>query len=326
VVDAAISGVSAFVAPDGSVRAETRLFENVILRGTIVTSTVRTPYVRLGEWAVWLSLLIAMGVALTPRRRTAVRPAPGPLPDDPRTLVLLPTFDEAATIERVVRGLLARPERVDVLVIDDSSPDGTASIAEAIAAEEPRVRVKVRPSRSGLQSAYLMGFRQAIAEGYDLVVEMDSDLSHDPEQLSGLLAGAREHDLVIGSRYVPGGSVTNWSRVRLALSQGGNRYARLMLGLPIHDATSGYRVYRRALLQTLLERPIESQGYGFQIELALRAHLLGFDVAERPITFREREHGVSKLSRATVVEALWHVTGWGLRLRASGPDALVASD
>ena len=150
---------------------------------------------------------------------------------------------------------------------------------------------------------------------------MDSDLSHDPAELPSLLAAARTHDLVVGSRYIPGGSVTDWSPQRVALSRAGNVYARLSLGVPIHDATSGYRVYRRDLLEELMRRPFDADGYGFQIELVLRAHRLGFDVGESPITFRERRYGESKISRSIVVEALWKVTRWGLdlRLRPSRP-------
>ena len=172
-----------------------------------------------------------------------------------------------------------------------------------------------RPPRSGLASAYLEGFTTALREGYDLTVEMDSDLSHDPAELSRLLQGAQQHDLTVGSRYVAGGSVTNWSQARVALSRGANAYARFMLGLPIHDATSGYRVYRRGLLEELLRTPFASSGYVFQIELVMRADRAGFDVAEVPITFREREHGESKISRSIVAEALWMVTRWGLSAR-----------
>ncbi|MDP9184953.1 MAG: polyprenol monophosphomannose synthase [Actinomycetota bacterium] len=231
-----------------------------------------------------------------------------------RALAILPTYEERDTIETVIRGVLEAPG-VDVLVVDDSSPDGTGDVVRAIAATEPRVRLTERPAKSGLASAYLEGFRAALTGAYDLAIEMDSDLSHDPQELPVLLAAAGTHDLVVGSRYVPGGSVTNWSRARVLLSRTGNTYARFMLGLPIHDATSGYRVYRRGLLEDLLRRPFAAEGYGFQIELVLRAHRLGYDVAEAPITFREREFGESKISRSIVAEALWMVTRWGLQLR-----------
>jgi glycosyltransferase involved in cell wall biosynthesis len=183
------------------------------------------------------------------------------------------------------------------------------------AASEPRLRLLERDTKAGLASAYLAGFTIALDEGYDLVTEMDSDLSHLPVELPGLLAAAREHDLVIGSRYVPGGSVTNWSRPRLALSRAGNLYARLCLGFPLHDATSGYRVYRRPILAAILRQPISSDGYGFQIELAHRAWQAGARIDETPITFREREHGQSKISRRIVLEAFALVTLWGFRDR-----------
>ena len=325
VVDAAVSGVSAFIDTHGHVVARTGLFRTAILRDRIRTSTATTWYVRLGDWVPWLCLVALAALLLSPRRRRNVRPAAGPLPAPFRSLAVLPTFEERETIERVVRGVLARPERPDVLVVDDSSPDGTAEIVRAIAAEESRVRLIERPSKSGLASAYVEGFAIALAEGYDAAIEMDSDLSHDPVELSGLLRAAEIHDLTVGSRYVTGGSVTNWSRARVALSRAGNLYARFMLGVPIHDATSGYRVYRRDLLQDLLHTPFASDGYGFQIELVMRAHRLGYDVGEAPISFREREHGYSKISRAIVMEAFWMVTKWGISLRLGGEPAGIST-
>jgi dolichol-phosphate mannosyltransferase len=262
---------------------------------------------------------MAAGLLLFPRRRGRPVP-PGPLPDPTKTLVILPTYDERDTIEWVIEQILEQAVEVDILVVDDSSPDGTGELARAVADRDPRVGVLTRPAKSGLASAYLDGFRHALAKGYDLVVEMDSDLSHDPEELPRLLAAAADHDLTIGSRYIPGGSVTDWSRTRVALSRAGNVYARLMLGVPVKDATSGYRVYRRGLLEALVERPFHSDGYGFQIELVWRAGLLGFDVGEAPITFREREHGVSKISRRIVVEAFWLVTIWGIKSRLGGAE------
>ena len=316
-VDAAVSGVSAFIDPAGQVTEHTELFQTTVMRGTVQSSSAPTWYVRLGDWVPWLALVAAIGLFLAPprprrgmRRRSAVAPAGAP-----RTLVVLPTYEERHTIETVVSRVLALPEHVDIVVVDDSSPDGTGQVVRAIAAAEPRVRLIERPVKSGLGSAYLEGFRLALDEGYDLGVEMDSDLSHDPAELSRLLDAARGEDLVVGSRYVPGGSVSNWSRPRVWLSRAGNAYARLMLGVPIHDATSGYRAYRRDLLEDLLTRPMTSDGYGFQIELVMRAHLDGFAVGEVPITFREREHGRSKISRRIVVEALWSVTRWGMALR-----------
>jgi dolichol-phosphate mannosyltransferase len=233
--------------------------------------------------------------------------------------VILPTYDERPTIERVLRGVLAAGPTVQALVVDDASPDGTAEVVRGIMTTEPRVRLTERPRKMGLASAYLDGFAAALAEGHDLIVEMDSDLSHDPEQLPALLDVAKQGaDLTIGSRYVPGGSVSNWSPLRVALSRAGNIYARASLGLPVHDATSGFRIYRRPLVERLVERGVHTDGYGFQIELALRSYRDGWTLGEVPITFREREHGRSKISRSIVAEALWLIARWGVRLRLGG--------
>jgi glycosyltransferase involved in cell wall biosynthesis len=200
-------------------------------------------------------------------------------------------------------------------VVDDSSPDGTGAIVRKVADRQPRVTVVERPEKGGLASAYLDGFVLAIAEGYDLVVEMDADLSHRPEDLPRLLEGARSHHVAVGSRYVPGGAVRNWSLVRRALSRSGNWYVRLLLGLPVADATSGYRVYRWSALRELITHRLRSEGYGFQIELAYRAWRRGMAVGEVPITFEERRHGHSKISRPIVLEALWQVLVWAVRDR-----------
>jgi apolipoprotein N-acyltransferase len=318
-VHAAVSGISAFIDPSGRASQQTELFEPAIIRQTIRASTDRTLSVRWGDWLPVISLLSVIGFAAVPRpRRRSARSSPEPLGADVRTLVILPTYDEARTIRNVVGGVLALPG-VETLVVDDSSPDGTAGIVRDLMAGEPRLRLVERPSRSGLASAYVEGFGRALEEGYDLIVEMDSDLSHDPAQLPSLLSAARDRfHLVVGSRYVPGGSVTNWSRVRLALSRMGNLYASVMLGIPLHDATSGYRVYRRELLEDLVAEPFHADGYGFQVELVMRSWLRGWTIGEVPITFREREHGHSKLSRAIVFEALWLVTRWGVALRVLG--------
>jgi apolipoprotein N-acyltransferase len=315
-VNGAVSGISAFVDPSGRVVASEGLFRPAILRTTIRSSDERTWYVRLGDWLPWLLLGFLTVVLLVPRRRTALRPAPERLREGVRTLVILPTYDERATIEQVLKGVRAAPQDVDILVVDDSSPDRTAEVVRGAMAADPHIRLVERPRRSGLAGAYLEGFALALREGYDVVVEMDADLSHDPTELSSLLeATAAGQDLVVGSRYVPGGSVSNWSRARVALSRAGNLYARVMLGVPLHDATSGYRAYRAEPLRELVNLPVASDGYGFQIELVMRAWDLGYAIAEVPITFREREHGHSKISRRIVVEALWLVTIWGLRRR-----------
>jgi apolipoprotein N-acyltransferase len=318
VVHAAVSGISAFIDPSGRTYEQTELFEPTVIRRTIRASTDRTLSVRSGDWLPIASLVFVVVLAAAPRGRRRPRPGPEPLGSGVQTLVILPTFNEARTIRDVVAGILAYP-MVDALVVDDSSPDGTAAIVRELMAAEPRLRLVERPTRRGLATAYLEGFGRALDDGYDLVVEMDSDLSHDPAQLGSLLDAARDrYHLVVGSRYVPGGSVTNWSRARLALSKAGNIYARLMLGIPLHDATSGYRVYRRDLLRDLVAEPFHADGYGFQVELVMRSWLHGWTIGEVPITFREREHGHSKLSRWIVVEALWLVTRWGVALRFLG--------
>jgi len=235
------------------------------------------------------------------------------LPAGARALVILPTYDERATVEEVIGRTLAAAPAADVLVVDDGSPDGTAEIVRNVASGNPRVRLLERPGKAGLASAYQEGFRRALDGGYDLAVEMDADLSHQPEQLPALLAAAERYDLVIGSRYVPGGGVSNWSRTRRLLSRAGNLYTQAALGIPVKDSTAGFRVYRAETLRRLMERGIHADGYAFQIELAYQSWRSGFAVGEVPITFREREHGQSKLSRRIVVEAIWLVTLWGLR-------------
>jgi dolichol-phosphate mannosyltransferase len=325
-VNAAISGVSAFIDPQGRVVSATELFETDILRGTVRPSSGRTPYVGLGDLLPLLGAVVAVGLFLMPRRRIRARAPADPLPERPRVLVIVPTFDERATIERLITGVLDRDQDVAVLVVDDASPDGTAAIVRGLASADPRIRLLERPSKSGLASAYLEGFGLGLGEGFDLIVEMDADLSHDPGEFDRLLAGASRFDLTIGSRYVEGGAVTNWSRGRLALSRAGNLYARFMLGFPIHDATSGYRIYRKELLADVLARPIASEGYGFQVELALRSWRLGYRVGEVPITFRDRQHGTSKISRRIVVEALWLITVWGLSARFGHGEDLEPAD
>jgi dolichol-phosphate mannosyltransferase len=268
----------------------------------------------------WTSLVLALGLLALPRRRRPADRRPGPLPAEPRVLVVLPTYDERETIEAVLDGLLAIPWAIHALVVDDASPDGTGDIVRGRAGADERVSIVSRPTKAGLASAYAIGFRRGLDAGYDLVVEMDSDLSHRPDELPRLLETAGTHDVVIGSRYVPGGSVSNWSRLRVALSRAGNRYARFCLGLDVRDATSGFRVYRADALRAITAAPIRSDGYGFQIELASRAWNAGLAIGEIPITFRERSHGQSKISRRIVIEALWLVTLWGVRARL-GPRA-----
>lgn len=231
-----------------------------------------------------------------------------------RVLVCIPTYDERASLPRTLARLRAAVPFADVLVIDDGSPDGTGELAESLAAQDPQVRVLHRSAKQGLGAAYVAGFRVALADRYDVVVEMDADGSHAPEELPRLLAAvAGGADLALGSRWVPGGRVEDWPWSRVALSRGGNTYARLALGVGLRDLTGGYRAFRAPLLERLLEADVESAGYCFQVDLAWRALRSGADVREVPITFVERAAGTSKMSGAIVREALLLVTRWGLR-------------
>jgi dolichol-phosphate mannosyltransferase len=234
-----------------------------------------------------------------------------------KTLVVLPTYNESATIAEVLRRIRASsPHDVDVLVVDDSSPDGTADLAEAVAGELGGVEVLCRPGKSGLGSAYREAFTIALARGYEAVVEMDADLSHDPSVLGDLLGElAGGADLVIGTRYMPGGSIPDWSWPRRAISRTGNVYARYMLGISARDATSGYRAYHRRALERLDLSNIRADGYGFQIEMAYEVERAGGRLAEVPIEFRDRTLGRSKMSSRIIVEAFVLVTWWGLQRR-----------
>lgn len=247
--------------------------------------------------------------------------APDTFDDLGRVLVIIPTYNELANLDAIVGRVRAAVPSADVLVADDNSPDGTGRRADELAATDGSVQVLHRPGKQGLGAAYLDGFAWALERGYDVIVEMDADGSHQPEQLPRLLDRLRTADLVLGSRWVPGGSVVNWPLIRKAISRGGTTYARLALGVDLHDITGGYRAFRRTTLEGIGLDDVESQGYCFQIDLAYRAVSRGFRVAEVPIEFVEREAGASKMSNAIVVEALWKVTVWGFDkrvLRRSG--------
>jgi dolichol-phosphate mannosyltransferase len=229
-----------------------------------------------------------------------------------KAVVCLPTYNERENLERMVLALADKG--VSVLVIDDNSPDGTGELADRLAAEHDYVEVLHRPRKEGLGPAYLAGFRRALGEGAELVLEMDADFSHDPQDVPRLVAAAADADLVLGSRYVEGGAVGNWGRARRFVSSGGSWYARVLLGLGVRDMTCGFRCYRRTVLETVDLDAIASQGYVFQIESTYRTLRAGFRVVEIPITFVDREHGGSKMSRRIVLEAIWKVPA--LRLRA----------
>ncbi|MGW0704286.1 polyprenol monophosphomannose synthase [Streptomyces sp. NPDC002867] len=233
-----------------------------------------------------------------------------------RTLVIIPTYNEAENIKAIVSRVRAAVPGADVLVADDNSPDGTGKFADELAATDEQVHVLHRKGKEGLGAAYLAGFRWGIEHGYGVLVEMDADGSHQPEELPRLLTALKGADLVLGSRWVPGGRVVNWPRHREFLSRGGSTYSRMLLGVPIRDMTGGYRAFRAETLQGLGLDDVASQGYCFQVDLARRAVAAGFHVVEVPITFVERELGDSKMNRDIVVEALWRVTAWGVGSRA----------
>jgi dolichol-phosphate mannosyltransferase len=229
-----------------------------------------------------------------------------------RVVMVVPTYNEALNLPDLVARLRAAQPQVDVLVVDDGSPDGTGDLAEEMAAADPGVSVLHRAAKEGLGAAYLHGFRVALDRGYDVVGEMDADGSHQPEQLHLLLDALRGADLVIGSRYVPGGSVVNWPLRRQLLSRGGNLYTRLLLGMRVRDATAGYRLFRRTTLERIDLDRIVSLGYVFQADLAFRTVQAGLRVAEVPIEFVERVHGSSKMSGPVATESLKRITVWGL--------------
>ena len=229
--------------------------------------------------------------------------------------MVIPTYDEADNLEWIVGRLRAAQPGVDVLVVDDNSPDGTGAIADRLAAEDPAISVVHRTDKAGLGAAYLHGFDVALQAGYDVIGEMDADGSHQPEQLERLLDALRTADLVIGSRYVPGGSVVNWPVQRLLLSRGGNLYVRLLLGMKVKDATAGYRLFRRATLEAIDLGSVRSTGYVFQTDLAHRTVSRGLRVTEVPIEFVERVRGDSKMSGQVASESLRMITRWGLAER-----------
>ena len=230
-----------------------------------------------------------------------------------RVLVVMPTYDEAENLDRVLTSLHASQPDTDVLVVDDASPDGTGRIADALATADDRVHVMHRPGKHGLGAAYRAGFAWGLERDYEYVVEMDADGSHLPDDLGRMLqAAAGGADVVIGSRWIEGGRVVNWPWHRRFISRAGTAYARVMLGLAVHDSTAGYRVLRRGTLEGLDLTDIHSQGYCFQIDMTRCVHAAGMSIVEVPVTFVERERGRSKMSQTIVREALWRVTLWGL--------------
>jgi dolichol-phosphate mannosyltransferase len=240
-----------------------------------------------------------------------------------RVLVVIPTFNERENLPEITRRVGAAVPTAHVLVVDDASPDGTGELADELATADNRIHVLHRGAKGGLGAAYIAGFGWGLTNGFDVLVEMDADGSHSPEQLPRLLRAMDAADLVIGSRWIPGGSVQDWPRRRELLSRGANLYTRLALGIDVHDATAGYRAYRRQVLEKIDYTAVSSQGYCFQIDLAWRTIKAGFRVVEEPITFADRARGESKMSGSIVREALWRVSEWGLTHRARQLRALV---
>jgi dolichol-phosphate mannosyltransferase len=231
-----------------------------------------------------------------------------------RVLVVVPTYNEAVNLPLIVPQILAQDSRIDVLVVDDNSPDGTGRMADEMAAAEPRIHVLHRPGKSGLGKAYIAGFQWALERDYEFVFEMDADFSHDPKFLGVFLEAAKDADLVIGSRYKTGVNVINWPISRLLLSLGANQYARWVTGLPIEDSTGGFKCFRRRVLEAMDFDRVRSNGYAFQIEMSFRAWKKGFRLVEIPIVFTDRVEGQSKMNKRIVREAIWMV--WWLRVKS----------
>ncbi|GCE48886.1 polyprenol monophosphomannose synthase [Thermosporothrix hazakensis] len=225
-----------------------------------------------------------------------------------KTLIIIPTYNEYDNLRSLLDSIFSYAPKTDILVVDDNSPDGTGKLADEISKEDPRVHVLHRAGKLGLGTAYIAGFKYAIEHEYDAAFEMDADFSHDPKYLPNFLREIKDADLVIGSRYIPGGDTPNWSFVRRMISGCGNIFARFMLGIPVKDCTAGYRCYRRRVLETIDLDTVESQGYAFQIELAYRVMKHGFKIVETPIVFMDRRVGKSKMSKKIVFEAFTWVT------------------
>ncbi|WP_248819825.1 apolipoprotein N-acyltransferase [Frankia sp. AgB32] len=355
-IQVSTSGQSALITPDGTLLATSGLYQSAVLTATLPLRTSRTLADRAGDLPEAVLLILGLGAMMagafhrrrdhttsgpdrtrtTPQATTA--PRDGTLGDAPRAgltdmapdqernrvdhhrvVVCVPTYNERDNLQDTARRLRAANPTVDLLVIDDASPDGTGDIADALAAEDPHIHVLHRPGKSGLGTAYVAGFTWALEHDYTVIVEMDADGSHQPEQLPRLLAALDHADLAIGARWVPGGEVHNWPRRRLLLSRGANIYVRAALGMPLRDATAGYRAYRADVLRDRDLTGVVSQGYCFQVDLAWQAWRSGFRVTEVPITFVERARGTSKMSNTIVAEAFWRVALWAATHRRRPP-------
>ncbi len=242
-----------------------------------------------------------------------------------RALVILPAYNEAENVLPLSEEILAKDPSIDVLVIDDNSPDGTGDLVQGAQSEEPRLHLLRRPDKLGLGTAYLAGFRYALDYGYDYIFTMDCDRSHNPRYIPQMLGGMTDHDLIIGSRYVPGGGITNWPKRRRILSAFANFYARTLLRLPVRDCTSGFRCYRREVLETVKPFQIRSSGYSFLEEMVCRVHRWGFRIGEIPIVFEQRTAGTSKIDSSEIYLAAWHVLATAFR-PSPGPSARVRTE
>jgi len=238
-----------------------------------------------------------------------------------RVLIVMPTYNERQNLEIMAGRIREAAPDADLLVVDDNSPDGTGDLADKLTEADPHVQVMHRTEKAGLGRAYVAGFTWALERGYDLIVEMDADGSHRPEDLPKLLATSEQADAVIGSRYVPGGTVVNWPMSRQFLSRGANFYTRMMLGVRVKDATGGFRVYRAETLRTIDLSGIQSAGYCFQVDMTLRVLQAGLTITEMPITFVERERGASKMSRSVILESFIRIARWGIGARLRGRSA-----
>ena len=236
------------------------------------------------------------------------------MPQPQRALVIFPTYNERDNIEKIVHAVLPMDPRIQVLIVDDNSPDGTGLIADRLAAQENKVHVMHRPNKEGLGRAYIAGFRWAMQQGFDYIFEMDADFSHGPEYLRDFLREIQTHDLVVGSRYISGVNVINWPMSRLLLSYFANVYSRIVTGLPMRDATGGFKCFRRQTLEAIDLEAVKSSGYAFQIEMSMRVWKKGLKIKEIPIIFYDRTSGQSKMSRKIMMEAVWMV--WWLRLKS----------
>jgi dolichol-phosphate mannosyltransferase len=227
----------------------------------------------------------------------------------------MPTYNERQNVESMAGRVRAAVPDADLLVVDDNSPDGTGDLADKLAEKDPHVQVMHRTEKAGLGKAYIAGFNWALERGYDVIIEMDADGSHQPEHLPSLIGAVQGADLAIGSRWVPGGKTVNWPKSREILSRGANLYVKIMLGMGVSDATAGFRAYRAATLRAIDLDSVQSTGYSFQIDLTVRVFHAGLKIVEVPITFVEREHGASKMSRSIIMESFWRVAQWGTASR-----------